>query len=98
MHRVLLVYGTSYGHTERIARRIAERLGQHNLAVTVFRGDDLESNRSLDRFDAVIVGGSIIGGKHQRYIIDFVVKNLAWLNSHPSAFFSVSGSASSPYP
>ena len=96
--RILLVYGTSYGQTERIARRIAETLEGAGLEVSLQRGDLLP--RALDRsaYDAVIVGASVIFGKHQRYIRRFLREQRDWLARVPSALFSVSGSAGAKVP
>ena len=41
------------------------------------------------------IGGSIIGGRHDRALVRFVREHRAVLNALPSAFFSVSGSAAS---
>jgi menaquinone-dependent protoporphyrinogen oxidase len=59
--------------------------------------DAADNERDLDvsRFDAIIVGGSIIRGRHQRAVTRFVRANLVALNTTPSAFFSVSGAAAS---
>ena len=93
--RILVVYGTRYGQTEKIARYIASRLLESHYAVTLMNGDVVPSRFSLDPFDGVIVGASIITGKHQRSIKRFVREHRELLNTLPSAFFSVSGSAAS---
>jgi len=41
----------------------------------------------------VIIGGSVIAGRHQRYLERFARAHRDELNQMPSAFFSVSGSA-----
>jgi menaquinone-dependent protoporphyrinogen oxidase len=96
MSKILVVYGTSYGQTRRIAQRIAERLVSHGLSLTVRQGDELTGREPLDEYDGFVVGASVIGGKHQPYIGAFIRRNATRLNSVPSAFFSVSGSAASP--
>lgn len=94
-HRILLVYGTSYGQTEKIAERMSEYLTERGCAVTLARGDRLHPDFSFTGYDGIIVGASIVVSKHQRYIQRFVRDHVAALNAVPSAFFSVSGSAGS---
>ena len=98
MSTVLAVYGTAYGQTERIVRRIADRWTAGGLTVTLHRGDALPANLDLDRFDAVCIAASIIAGKHQPYIREFVRRHAARLNAVPSVFVSVSGAAGSTLP
>jgi menaquinone-dependent protoporphyrinogen oxidase len=94
-HRILLVYGTSYGQTQKIAERMRDLLAEHSCDVTLVRGDRLEPNLSLSGYDGVLVGASIVLSKHQRYIKRFAREHASQLNALPSAFFSVSGSAGS---
>jgi menaquinone-dependent protoporphyrinogen oxidase len=93
--RILVVYGTKYGQTEKIARYIGNRLLESRRAVTLMNGDAVPRQFFLGPFDGVIVGASIIVGKHQRSIRSFVREHRDRLNALPSAFFSVSGSAAS---
>ena len=93
--RILVVYGTRYGQTEKIARYIANRLLESKRAVTLMNGDAAPRQFFLGPFDGVIVGASIIIGKHQRSIRSFVREHRDRLTTLPSAFFSVSGSAAS---
>ncbi|HEU4564340.1 MAG TPA: flavodoxin domain-containing protein [Gemmatimonadaceae bacterium] len=95
---ILIVYGTKYGQTAKIAERMRQRLADEGNTVTLIRGDALPQLFSLEPYDAVIVGASLILGRHQKYIERFVREHVAELNALPSAFFSVSGSAASPEP
>jgi menaquinone-dependent protoporphyrinogen oxidase len=63
--------------------------------VRVVNAANQPSDLDVSRFDAIIVGGSVIRGRHQREVTHFVRDNLATLNTTPSAFFSVSGAAAS---
>jgi len=94
--RILLVYGTSYGQTAKVARHMAAVLLESGDRVTVLNAADNKRDLDVSRFDAIIVGASIIRGRHQRAVARFVRANLAALNTTPSAFFSVSGAAASP--
>ena len=94
MFKVLIVFATSYGQTKRIAARIAEYLEEHDIEADVI---DAKSKPSFQahKWDAVIVGASIIARGHQPAARDFIARNLDDLNHLPSAFFSVCASAGS---
>jgi menaquinone-dependent protoporphyrinogen oxidase len=94
--RILVVYATSYGQTAEIARRMADQLIASGEAVTFVNAGNHPRDLHAAEFDGVIIGGSIIGGRHQRALVRFVRDHRAVLNATPSAFFSVSGSAASP--
>ncbi len=92
-----------YASTEGQARRVAERLA------AIFR--DLRfSSRAIDvassdadhvdwtRVRAAVVGASLHAHRHQRAAAAFVREHAGGLNSHPSAFFSVSLAAASARP
>ena len=49
----------------------------------------------LSDYRGVLVGASLISGKHQRSVKRFIEHHVDALNRMPSAFFSVSGSAGS---
>src|SRR5262245_55207915 len=99
LHRnVLVAYGTKYGQTAKIATRIADVLVMEGLDVTLRDLASAPPDMDVVGFDAVIVGSSIIVGRHQRSVERFVRRNLEALNRLPTAFFSVSGSAGSAKP
>jgi len=93
MARFLVIYGTAYGQTERITRRVVDCLRSRGHGVCMYKGDHLPKHLRLDDYDAVVVGASIIRGRHQRYIRAFARRHHEQLNSMRSAFVSVSGSA-----
>jgi menaquinone-dependent protoporphyrinogen oxidase len=95
--RILIVYGSSYGQTEKIARRLAEMLTLRSCDVTVADAKTLPASLRPDAFDGIVVGASIIARGHQPAVRDFVHANLATLNRIPSAFYSVCASAGSAY-
>jgi menaquinone-dependent protoporphyrinogen oxidase len=85
----LIGYGTTEGHTARIAEYMADAIrksGYEAQSVNL----KLQPDPSPDDYDAVIVGGSIHMGKHEEQVGDFVRKNRVALDRVPSAFFSVS--------
>jgi menaquinone-dependent protoporphyrinogen oxidase len=91
MANILMVYGTAYGQTEKIVRRMADRLTTDGHRVTIWKGDELSVQPGLAGFDAFLVAGSVLFGRHQRYLVDFVRHNLSRLNAAPGAFVSVCG-------
>ena len=97
-HRILIVYGTRYGQTAKVAEHMRSTLASEGFDVTVADARGPLDNVDPMHFDGVIVGGSLIYGHHQRSIRRFVAGRLARLNAMPSAFFSVSGSAASSNP
>lgn len=86
--RILIAYGTSEGHTARIAQYMAGVI--RNLDSEADTIDLSCCTPEPDRYDAVIIGASIHMGKHDGYVRHFVRQNRAALERLPSAFFSVS--------
>jgi len=92
-HQIAIVYGTRYGQTKKIAERMKEVLTAEGHIVPIVCADSLPPGYSLSPYEGVIIGGSVIAGRHQRYLEQFVREHRDALNAMPSAFFSVSGSA-----
>ena len=82
---VLVIYATTHGHTPKIARRIADALRHQDGEV-----DLLDASKSGDAdpggYDAVVAGGSVLVGRHQRELVDWVKANRKALTECPSAF------------
>ena len=93
--RVLVIYGTSYGQTEKIAVRIAAGLQRRGFSVDLVNAAVNRPSLPLEQYAGVVVGSSIIARGHQPAIKDFIRDHLATLNAVPSAFFQVSASAGS---
>jgi menaquinone-dependent protoporphyrinogen oxidase len=98
MASILIVYGTAYGQTERIAHEIAGVLRESDHEVRVVKGDQLPAELALTEYDGFVVASSVLLGRHQRYISRFVRDHLAQLNAAPSAFVSVCGVLAEPNP
>ena len=92
--RILVVYGTTHGQTATIAAFLQLALERRGCQVTVSNVKE-PPTPSLDQFQGIIVGASVIARGHQPAIAAFIRDNLETLNSMPSAFFSVSASAGS---
>ncbi len=85
--RILVVYGTSEGHTRKISRFIEEVLQNEGHQVII--ADATEEPPSADIYDMVLIASSIHMHKYNPAIKDYVLSNIDRLNSAPSAFFSV---------
>jgi len=95
MSRILIVYSTTDGHTVKICDRLRQVLEQqaHSVLVVPIAGcQELD----LPAFDKIVVGASIRYGRHNRRVFDFIDRNRSFLESRPSAFFSVNIVARKP--
>ena len=81
-----MVYGTTEGHT----RKIAERIGEWVRDAEVVDSANLPKGLDVASFDAFIVAGSLHETKHQRPLRHFVKEHSAVMNARPTAFLSVS--------
>lgn len=93
--RVLIVFGTSYGQTEKIANRIAASIQRRGIAVELCNAATSQPSLSAEQYSGVMVGSSVIAHGIQPAIRRFVHDNVATLNRLPSAFYMVSASAGS---
>jgi len=87
MTRILVLYGTTDGHTFKVATALADTLRAQvgdtdvvNAAVNPPRADG---------FDAIIVAASVHAGGYQASVHAWVKENAAALNQRPTAFVSV---------
>ena len=99
---VLIAYASDHGQTKKISERIASVLREFGHEVRLL---DVRESRGDFAFpeggsgpDAILVGGSIRMGKHQRELIEFTGLRRAALQRLPNAFYSVSLSASHATP
>jgi menaquinone-dependent protoporphyrinogen oxidase len=95
MSHILVLYGTSYGHTAKVAQRLAFGMMSAGLMVELYRADQLPDQIDPGDFDGIVIAASIIMGQYQPYIREFVRQQVSLLNRTPSAFVSVCGAAGS---
>ncbi len=88
--KILIVYGTTEGHTAAIAQRMASAMQAGGHEVDVRDSSEVRKSTIDEPYDGVLVGGSVHRGDHQTSVRDFVRGNLVLLERVPSAFFSVS--------
>lgn len=88
--KVLVVYGTTEGQTEKIASFVASRL--------ILQGHEvLTSNAALgarsaepDDFEGVLIAASLHVGRYQPEVVQYVKDHLGVISGRRSAFLSVS--------
>jgi menaquinone-dependent protoporphyrinogen oxidase len=89
--KILVVYGSEYGQAEAVVRRIAEALTGRGHQVSIHRANAIPSGTAVDDFDAILVAASIVMGRYQAYVRDFVRTHVGTLRRIPTAFVSVNG-------
>ena len=89
MKPILVVYGTTEGHTRKIAEFIAERVRKRGKNVDLVDSATPDANDVQPIYSGAFIGGSVHHQRHQTALAHFVKENLAWLNVVPTAFFSV---------
>lgn len=93
MKKILIVFSTNEGQTEKIAHRIGDVIRAASIEVEVCEVAQFELNRTMTDFSGVIVGGSVHRSQHSPELAAFICEHLTDLNSQLSGFFSVSLSA-----
>ena len=92
--RALVVYGTTEGQTRKIAEQISDWLRDIRFATLTVNSEVMPDEFNPAGFDVYILAGSLHSGKHQPSLVRFVKKNRDILWGAPSAFISVSMTAS----
>lgn len=86
---ILILYATFEGQTAKIAEHMAGILRNKGHQVTTQSDEQLPADFSIEKFDAAILGGSIHMGHYAKHFKKFVEQHRDWLNSNPTAFFTV---------
>jgi len=87
MQRMLVVYGTTEGHTEMIANAIATTLTSRGFDTDVIQAGTLDPNPA--DFDGIIVAASVHGGQYQKPVEQWLRTRAGQFGPRPSAFVSV---------
>jgi len=82
--RALIVYGTRWGGTIKVAEKIGEILRGEGYLVDIF---DAKKSPQVDPYDLIIVGSGISGGKWTKDAEDFLQRNAARLKVKKAALF-----------
>jgi menaquinone-dependent protoporphyrinogen oxidase len=86
MSRILVIYGTTEGHTEMIATAIGNHLTTQGFDVHVIKAGTVDPRPS--DYDGVIVAASVHAGSYQKAVARWVRAHVAELRSKPTAFVS----------
>jgi menaquinone-dependent protoporphyrinogen oxidase len=89
MTHILIVYGTTDGHTRKIAQVLAENLRARRCSVDIMDAAGLLWRISPESYDGVIVAASVHIGDYQRTVGRWVRMYAPLLNGLPTAFLSV---------
>jgi menaquinone-dependent protoporphyrinogen oxidase len=89
MTNILVIFGTTDGHTRKVAQFLAASLRAADALIEcdVIRAGHIDV--SPQQYDAVIVCASVQGGKYQKPVANWVRRHAAALNQKPTAFVSV---------
>jgi len=90
---VLIVYGAKHGQTEKVARRIASRLGERAIPVDAYSCPGVPVNLRPGAYGAAVVASPIHFGRHLRCIERFARSHAAGLAATHGVFISLSGAA-----
>lgn len=86
MARILVIYGTTEGHTEQIATAIGNALTAGGFDVDTIQAGTLDP-RPAD-YDGIIVSASVHGGRYQKAVGQWIRTHAADLRTKPTAFVS----------
>ena len=87
MSRVLILYGTTDGHTRAIAQAIAEPLSTQGIDTDVIEAGTLDPSPS--RYDGIIIAASLHAGRYQKAVERWVHAHQREFGTRPAAFVSV---------
>jgi menaquinone-dependent protoporphyrinogen oxidase len=88
--KLLLVYGTTEGQTQKISRFVADRLVQQGHQTLVVNAIEPTPAADPRNFDAVMIAASLHAGRYQSAVIHYIREHLASIDTRPNAFLSVS--------
>jgi menaquinone-dependent protoporphyrinogen oxidase len=93
--KILLIYSSTDGHTQKIALKLKQIIEQSRHQVTVVPIEDV-ATIDISIFDKFVIGASVRYGKHSSMIVDFIESNRDRLEARSNAFFSVNLVARKP--
>lgn len=89
MSRILVLFGTTDGHTAKVARVLSDALQAHGAEVDLVNSAAHGLLPTPDAYDGVVVAGSLHVSSVQRSVRRWVKRNAASLVARPNAFVLV---------
>lgn len=87
---LVVAYASVYGHTEKVAHRIAEVARAESIYADVVPVSSIPKDFELATYDAAVIAAPVYYGRHRRDMERFVNRHFAALCLVPSALVSVS--------
>lgn len=84
--RLMVVYASRYGQTEKIAQRIADVAKREGMACEIA---EVANASTPDDFSDVVIAGSVYFGSYARSLSRYVRQNVATLAKRHTAFVTV---------
>lgn len=89
MPKVLIVYGTTDGHTKKVAEAIAKTVTAEGCEADLVLAQEAKPEQRPNMYDAVIVAASLHQQGYQKAVRRWVRRHADALNRKPGAFVSV---------
>jgi len=83
--RALVIYGTRWGGTVKIAEKIGSALNDEGYIADVFNAKKKPQN--VSQYDLVIIGSGIRADKWTKEALNFIEKNIELLLTKKTALF-----------
>lgn len=87
MPRILILFGTTDGHTAKLARFLGNELRRNGADVDVVRAG--EADPDPRHYDGVLVAASVHAGGYQKPVVRWVRSHSDALRGKPAGFLSV---------
>jgi menaquinone-dependent protoporphyrinogen oxidase len=87
MSRILVLYGTSEGHTEMIANAVGNTLTTGGFDVDVIEAGSIDPNPQ--NYAGIVVAASVHGGRYQKPVGEWLRMHAREFGARPTAFLSV---------
>jgi menaquinone-dependent protoporphyrinogen oxidase len=96
--RILIVFGTTEGHTRELCHFAARALNEAGHTATVEPAAGEAPDVRLTAYDAVLLAGSLHVGRYQPALVAFARSHAGELNAKAAGFISVSLAAAGESP
>ena len=89
MAKILIIYGSEEGQTAKITEHMVEFFRSRKHEVDTVYGKTVSDQLPIADYDGAIIGASIHGGRHAKYMVDLAKNHRNELNRELTAFFTV---------